>query len=74
MKNRLITKKFQKNKKRILKNVGWARWFAWFPIKVEGKLVWFKFVRRRPHDLVDLISEGLPKEPWKSNYKYQRDF
>jgi len=25
----------------------WERWFAWYPIKINDKRIWFKFVYRR---------------------------
>ncbi len=25
----------------------WQKWFAWHPVKLNNKLVWFKFVYRR---------------------------
>ena len=25
----------------------WHRWFAWYPIRIEGKLIWLRFVERQ---------------------------
>jgi hypothetical protein len=25
----------------------WHRWFAWYPVRVDGSMVWFEFVERQ---------------------------
>jgi putative SOS response-associated peptidase YedK len=25
----------------------WVRWFAWFPVRIEGEIVWLEWVERR---------------------------
>jgi hypothetical protein len=41
----------------------WKEWFAWYPVKVDGKYEWFKTVYRR------CINSYVDHEDWK-NYEY----
>lgn len=39
----------EKPKKLVLSKTtkGWLKWFAWYPVRVEDKLVWLKNVELR---------------------------
>ena len=32
---------------RKIEKASWQKWFAWKPVKIQGKRVWFKFIYRR---------------------------
>ena len=47
-------------------SVNWKKWFAWYPIRLKGKVIWLKPVYRYRH----YIRIGAPGEPFRAVWHY----
>ena len=48
---------------RKIKIMPWEKWFAWYPVKVNGNYTWFKTIYRR------CINTYVDMDDW-SRYEY----
>ena len=48
---------------RKIKIMPWEKWFAWYPVKINGNYTWFKTVYRR------CINTYVDMDDW-SRYEY----
>ena len=35
-----------KTKSKILEEMGWHKYFAWFPVSIKGEIFWLEYVER----------------------------
>lgn len=36
----------------------WRKWFAWYPVRIQGEMCWLEWVDRQPYTCVDGVTFG----------------
>lgn len=43
-------------------DTGWYKWFAWYPVKINNKIIWGKFIEKRITQKDYMDSYACPKK------------
>lgn len=52
------------------KQAQWTRWFAWYPVMMNGERIWLKLVERRvPSHFDEQLQGWRPDSPMRMEYR-----